>query len=864
MKTKTRIMFCILYFFFVLLLCPSQSNGQDFALGCGASEPSVDPDKKKWEPDAKFLKTANTVHAIATYQDPSLLSTVPYMTARIFTAPATYEIPVKGDKRHLLRLHFYPSAYTGFNIADSYFSVAANDVILLSNFSAAITCQALTQAYLVREYSLAPTEKDVLTITFTPSDKHKNAFAFINGIEVVEMPELFDTAILVGFSDQTADAKTSNLQTMFRLNVGGQDIPGSQDSGGLTRTWYNDAPYIFSAGLGVTHQASDKFRIDYQKMPVSTAPVDVYKTARAQGPNGDINVKSNLTWTFQVDTNFTYIMRLHFCEFQLSKVNQKAFNIYINNKTAQTDPSPADILAWTGGKGIPTFKDYAIYVDANTGALGGEEISLQMTPSTLAKPEYLDVQLNGLEVFKMETMKNLAGANPKPSPIQANEDVKKKFKGDKRITAFIIGSAGGVAAVLLCALCFTMYQRKRNYSGGDSYTSSWLPIYGNSHTSGTKSTISGKSNNGSHLSNLAAGLCRRFSLPEIKHATQNFDESNVIGVGGFGKVYKGVIDGGTKVAIKKSNPNSEQGLNEFETEIELLSRLRHKHLVSLIGYCDDGGEMCLIYDYMSLGTLREHIYNTKRPQLTWTRRLEIAIGAARGLHYLHTGAKYTIIHRDVKTTNILLDENWVAKVSDFGLSKTGPNMNGGHVSTVVKGSFGYLDPEYFRRQQLTEKSDVYSFGVVLFEILCARPALNPSLPKEQVSLGDWAMKCKQKGNLEDIIDPNLKGKINGECLKKFADTAEKCLSDSGLERPTMGDVLWNLEFALQLQETADGTRRKTPSRGGESEEFSGSGGGEGGGDMVVNVGVGETDVGDDMSSEDNSEIFSQIVSPKGR
>ncbi|KAK9060562.1 hypothetical protein SSX86_021267 [Deinandra increscens subsp. villosa] len=307
--------------------------------------------------------------------------------------------------------------------------------------------------------------------------------------------------------------------------------------------------------------------------------------------------------------------------------------------------------------------------------------------------------------------------------------------------------------------------------------------------------------------------CCRFTFSEIQLATQNFDESLVIGRGGFGKVYKGVITNSATlltVAIKRLSSTSNQGALEFWAEVKMLSKLRHRHLVSLIGYCNDGQEMILVYEYMSHGTLEDHLHK-RGTSLTWMRRLQICIGAACGLDYLHTGTsmKHGVIHRDIKTSEILLDGSWAAKISDFGLSKIGPiNQPSTYVSTLVKGTFGYLDPDYYATGRLTRKSDVFSFGVILFEVLCGKKAVDKSLGEEHWGLVRWAQDSIKEDRIKQIVDSNIRGSVSPKCLKEFAQLADRCLHSHPKQRPTMAQVVVGLENVLAIQEKANSATRK--------------------------------------------------------
>ncbi|XP_060961913.1 probable receptor-like protein kinase At2g23200 [Cannabis sativa] len=600
------------------------------------------------------------------------------------------------------------------------------------------TAQSSKRFPLIKEFFI-PTNTSKFQISFTPK---QSSFAFVNAIEVFPAPPLnFSLGEAKNAGEQQP---TSVLQTVYRINVGGPRIESDRDT--VWRNWETDDSYLVDKSSAYTYKTTVSFKNLFDETPEL-----VYMSAKVMS---NTTGNSKVTWSFVVNKTAGHLVRTHFCDIISISENTLAFKVYINSNISQ------EINATNYLRNYSPF-----HIDFQVGSHDSGVMNVSIGP---VNPE-IDKSpfLNGLEIFEiMDTLTSM--------PAAATESNSPK-------TTVVSSVLGSVAFLCILATGFYFFSKRRRSKAIEN--SVW-----SKRSSTTKHPVQ----------NLNLGLKIPFS--EIKSATKNFSPTQQIGKGGFGIVYKGILSNGTQVAIKRSSPGSGQGLSEFETEIMVLSKIRHQHLVSLIGYCEERSEMILVYEFMENGSLTDHLYNSDSPSLSWKQRLDICIGAARGLKYLHNDSPQVIIHRDVKSANILLDQNLIAKVADFGLSKSGPPEES-HISTKVKGTFGYLDPEYFTSQQLSQKSDVYSFGVVLLEVLCARPAIDTHLPRDQINLAEWAKYCNNKGVIEEIIDPSIKPQISPNSLQKFMETAEKCLQEEGVDRPSMVDVIWDLEYALQYQQT---------------------------------------------------------------
>uniref|UniRef100_A0A7I4AHJ9 Protein kinase domain-containing protein n=1 Tax=Physcomitrium patens TaxID=3218 RepID=A0A7I4AHJ9_PHYPA len=281
---------------------------------------------------------------------------------------------------------------------------------------------------------------------------------------------------------------------------------------------------------------------------------------------------------------------------------------------------------------------------------------------------------------------------------------------------------------------------------------------------------------------------QKYSLAELAKATNNWSESNEIGQGGFGKVFHGVFEDGKMVAIKRASDSSTQGTSEFRNEVVLLSRLHHRHLVRLEGFCDDRGLQILVYEFMENGNLHDLLTGVKKGRdVPWYKRLEIAVGVAQGLDYLHTMADPPVIHRDIKPSNILLDSELVAKVADFGISKEKENIET-HISTRPAGTAGYLDPEYFLRRHLTTASDVYAYGVCLLELITGQQSID-HMRLEEFNLIEWVKPRFKTGGVDAIVDTALGEDYDREVMKEMTEVALACSAFSKKDRITMKEVL---------------------------------------------------------------------------
>ncbi|XP_042482446.1 receptor-like serine/threonine-protein kinase ALE2 isoform X2 [Macadamia integrifolia] len=293
------------------------------------------------------------------------------------------------------------------------------------------------------------------------------------------------------------------------------------------------------------------------------------------------------------------------------------------------------------------------------------------------------------------------------------------------------------------------------------------------------------------------GSAKSFSAAEIERATDNFDPSRIIGEGGFGRVYRGIFDDGTNVAVKVLKRDDQQGGREFLAEVEMLSRLHHRNLVKLIGICTEDNIRCLVYELIPNGSVESHLHGVDKEAapLDWVARMKIALGAARGLAYLHEDSSPRVIHRDFKSSNILLEHDFTPKVSDFGLAKTAMDEGNKHISTRVMGTFGYVAPEYAMTGHLLVKSDVYSYGVVLLELLTGRKPVDMSQPQGQENLVSWARPLlTSKEGLEMLIDPALGSSVPFDSVAKVAAIASMCVQPEVSHRPFMGEVVQALKL----------------------------------------------------------------------
>ncbi|OWM76483.1 proline-rich receptor-like protein kinase PERK15 [Punica granatum] len=386
------------------------------------------------------------------------------------------------------------------------------------------------------------------------------------------------------------------------------------------------------------------------------------------------------------------------------------------------------------------------------------------------------------------------------------------------LAGLIIGIVIGVLFVLVGVGCYRRKKRKRRQYGLENHPGAGgppqglkaTPPSGFSPSSQSESSVQAPMLSMAPSSSFPLGFSQSaFTYEELAGATDGFSNANLLGQGGYGYVHKGVLTTGKVVAVKQLKAGSGQGEREFRAEVEIISRIHHRHLVSLVGYCISGEQRMLVYEFVPNNTLEFHLHGKDRPTMSWPIRMRIALGSAKGLAYLHEDCQPKVIHRDIKAANILLDFSFEAKVADFGLAKFSEDTET-HISTRVMGTFGYMAPEYASSGKLTEKSDVFSFGVVLLELITGRRPIDKARPFADDSMFDWARpllaKALEDNDFEALADPRLEKNYDSSEMARMIACAAASIRHSARHRPKMSQIVRALEGNLALHDLNDGVQ----------------------------------------------------------
>ncbi|KAI9101456.1 hypothetical protein K1719_023938 [Acacia pycnantha] len=527
------------------------------------------------------------------------------------------------------------------------------------------------------------------------------------------------------------------------INCGGPEIEydGNKykedtNPGSISFFFLSDDKWAYSS-TGIYFERYDDAYLVTNKFSLNINGPDFYQTAR--------NSPLSLKYLGLCMINGNYNVKLHFAEIMYSNdqnvsgLGRRIFDVFIQGRKYLRD---FNIIKEAGGVGKGIVKDFNVDVNDNT---------LEIHLYWAGKGTYYvpDTGVYG--------------------PLISAISVSPNFKIERNSAGAIAGIVIGSCLFLIILIVFVL-RRLGSLGGKDSIDKQLL--------------------------DLKTGY---FSLKQIKDATNNFAPKNKIGEGGFGPVYKGVLSNGVIIAVKQLSSKSKQGNREFVNEIGMISALQHPNLVKLYGCCIEGNQLLLIYEYMENNSLASALFGSqgRKIHLDWPSRMKICVEIARGLAYLHEESRLKIVHRDIKATNVLLDKDFTAKISDFGLAKLDEENT--HISTRIAGTIGYMAPEYATRGYLTDKADVYSFGVVVLEIVSGKRNTSYRPNEEFVYLLDWAYVLQEQGSLLDLVDPSLDSSYSSQEAMRMLEVALLCANPSHSLRPSMSSVVFMLEGKLLIQ-----------------------------------------------------------------